>query len=123
MIEARSVKVRPQVFVISILIGVATLVTATPAFADPIRDAQWHLDPLHVERAQQYSQGDGVVVGVVDAGVDAKHPDLAGSVLPGYTMGPFGDPYQDAVGHGTAMAGLIAAHGRTLGIAPKAKIL
>jgi len=110
-------------FTILIFLGALTAFTATPAFADPIRDDQWHLQFLQVQQAQQYSQGDGVIVGVVDSGVDAKHPDLAGGVLPGYTIGPYGDPYQDAVGHGTAMAGLIAAHGRALGIAPRAKIL
>jgi subtilisin family serine protease len=104
--------------------ALATLVAVSPsAAADPVRDAQWFLDFLRVTQAQQYSQGEGVIVGVVDTGVDAKHPDLAGSVLPGYSLGPFGDPYQDVAGHGTAMAGLIAAHGRSLGIAPKAKIL
>src|SRR5262245_12147346 len=85
-----------------IFLGATTVVPAAPALADPIRDAQWHLQFLQVEQAQQYSQGDGVIVGVVDSGVDAKHPDLAGGVLQGYTIGPYGDPYQDANGHGTA---------------------
>jgi type VII secretion-associated serine protease mycosin len=91
---------------------------------DPARDAQWHLDFLHVGDAQRYSQGEGVIVGVVDTGVDASHPDLAGSVLPGLTVPPAtSDPHLDIDGHGTKMAGLIAAHGRAIGIAPKAKIL
>jgi subtilisin family serine protease len=100
-----------------------TLVAAPAHAADPVRDGQWHLGFLHVGEAQQLSQGDGVTVAVVDTGVDASHPDLAGSVLPGFSVGPFGDPHVDIVGHGTDMAGLIAAHGRALGIAPKAKIL
>src|SRR4051812_9417069 len=97
---------------------------ATPAQAGPVRDKQWHLDFLHVSDAQRYGQGEGVVVGVVDTGVDANHPDLAGSVVVGVGLTPQGgDGRQDEDGHGTAMAGLIAAHGRALGIAPKAKIL
>jgi subtilisin family serine protease len=92
--------------------------------ADPARDAQWHLDFLQVLDAQRYSEGEGVTVGVVDTGVDASHPDLAGNILPGLTVPPAtSDPHIDVDGHGTKMAGLIAAHGRAIGVAPKAKIL
>jgi type VII secretion-associated serine protease mycosin len=111
--------------VASTLVGaVAALTFATPAAADPIRDAEWHLGFLNVAEAHKYSQGDGVVVGVVDTGVDAGHPDLARSVLAGKDFSNSGgDGRTDTNGHGTAMAGLIAAHGRTLGLAPKAQIL
>ena len=90
---------------------------------DPIRQAQWYLDFLHMDQVHQLSRGAGVVVGLVDTGVD-DHPDLAGSVLPGTDFGPLkSDGRKDVFGHGTAMAGLIAGHGRVLGIAPEAKIL
>lgn len=98
---------------------------ASPAAADPIRDAQWHLGFLNVAEAHRHSEGAGVIVGVIDTGVDAAHPDLAGSVLPGrdFTTEATDDAWADFDGHGTAMAGLIAAHGRALGIAPRATIL
>jgi type VII secretion-associated serine protease mycosin len=90
---------------------------------DPIRDSQWHLRFLHIDQAHQITRGAGVVVGLIDTGVD-NHPDLAGSVLPGADFGPLkSDGRKDISGHGTAMAGLIAGHGRILGIAPEAKIL
>jgi subtilisin family serine protease len=111
--------------VIAGLCGIAlALMGAMPASADPVRDAQWHLGFLQVAEAQKYSQGEGVTVGIVDTGVDANHPDLAGSVLRGAGLTPQGgDGRQDEDGHGTAMAGLISAHGRALGIAPMAMIL
>jgi type VII secretion-associated serine protease mycosin len=107
--------------------GLAAVLPVGPALADQVRDAQWHLGFLHVAEAQKISQGDGVIVAVVDSGVDASHPDLAGNVLPGIDLLDSGKAQRDEDGHGTQLAGLIAAHGRgsagVLGIAPKARIL
>jgi len=105
----------------------------SPAVADAPREAEWHLRFLDVDRAHQFSQGADVVVAVVDSGVDATHPDLAGNVVPGtetFVGNSRGNGWTDTDGHGTQMAGLIAAHGHgahnadgVLGIAPKATIL
>jgi type VII secretion-associated serine protease mycosin len=90
---------------------------------DPIRANQWYLDFLHIPQAHLITRGAGQIVALVDTGVDA-HPDLAGSVIPGTDFNPAKtDGRKDTFGHGTAMAGLIAAHGRILGIAPEAKIM
>jgi hypothetical protein len=91
--------------------------SASPA-PGPVNPQQWYLDYLHIDQVHQITKGSGVVVGLVDSGVGV-HPDLAGSLLPGTTFGP---PAARSP-HGTQMAGLIAGHGRILGIAPEAKIL
>lgn len=96
--------------------------------AQTIEEQEWHLDALDVYSAQDQARGEGVVVAVIDSGVDAKHPDLAGQVLPGTGFGSSKgtDGTTDTDGHGTGMAGIIAATGRNggaLGIAPAAKIL
>jgi type VII secretion-associated serine protease mycosin len=112
---------------VAVLATVACLLPAAPARADAVRDAEWYLGFLKITEVHQITQGEGVTVAVVDTGVDS-HPDLDGNVLPGgdVTIGGT-DGREDLVGHGTAMAGLIAAHGRgssgILGIAPKARIL
>ncbi|HEX8870272.1 MAG TPA: type VII secretion-associated serine protease mycosin, partial [Lentzea sp.] len=96
--------------------------------AQTIEEQEWHLGALDVYSAQDQTRGDNVVVAVIDSGVDAKHPDLAGRVLPGTGFGSSKgtDGTTDTDGHGTGMAAIIAATGKNggaLGIAPGAKIL
>lgn len=101
---------------------------APGALAAPVSQAAWdQLAPLGVEKAWQLSTGAGVTVAVLDSGVDASHPDLAGRVLPGkdYVDGATEDARKDPVGHGTAVASLIAGNpdGEVSGLAPDATIL
>jgi len=72
--------------------------------------------------------GEGVKIAVIDTGVDFNHPDLMGwgpegKVVGGYNFVSEGDLPMDNNGHGTQVAGVIAADGQVKGIAPKAKIL
>ena len=74
---------------------------------DPLAPAQWALSALH---ATQVGDATGQVVAVVDTGVDATHPDLAGVVLAGTdVVNPGGDGRSDPNGHGTHVAGIVAA--------------
>lgn len=104
--------------------------TARPAFADNVREREWHVAALGLAEAHRLSQGDGVIVAVMDTGVDARHTELTGAVLPGkgFGEGNSSDGRSDSFGHGTAVAGLIAGRGLpngggVLGVAPKAMIL
>lgn len=104
-------------------------ISTAPAGADTVREGQWPLINYHATTdVWPISQGDGVTVAVIDSGV-AEHQDLTGQVLPGTDCSGEGLDYKtDKVGHGTAMASLIAGHGHgeqagVMGLAPKAKIL
>jgi thermitase len=58
------------------------------------------------------------VVAVLDSGVRSDHPDLAGKLVSGHDFIGNDDDPQDEVGHGTAVAGIIAAAGNNgVGIA------
>jgi subtilisin family serine protease len=73
--------------------------------------------------------GSGVTVAVVDSGIDAAHPDLAGQVAAGSRgfVGAGDAGFVDGEGHGTHVSGIIAAvSGNAAGVsglAPSAKVM
>jgi subtilisin family serine protease len=73
--------------------------------------------------------GAGVKVAVIDTGVDYTHPDLGGclgvacKVVGGYDFVNHDNDPQDDYGHGTHVAGIIAANGTLKGVAPGATLL
>lgn len=126
-------------------------------------DDLWGLKKIQAESAWDVSQGDGVVVAVVDSGLDLAHADIAANVwtnrgeipgngrdddgngaaddVHGYDFTTVrsrdgngcgarkprdGNP-EDAYGHGTHVAGIIAATGQNgvgiIGVAPRAKVM
>ncbi|MFE1319304.1 S8 family serine peptidase [Kitasatospora phosalacinea] len=110
------------------LTGALLLSAAPTASADQVRDAQWTNAYFDLDKVWSVSKGDGVIVAVIDTGVDASHPDLTGSVLPGYDPSGSGQDKQPSDPHGTNMASLIVGHGHgsgtgVLGLAPGAKVL
>lgn len=94
---------------------------------DPLRPQKWGLTKLRAEafRAAEHAS---TVVAVVDSGVQGNHPDLVGRVRTGtdfVTSG--GNGWADGYGHGTHVAGIIAASANNgvgvAGLAPDASIL
>lgn len=112
-------------------------------------DDMWGLKNIKAAEAWDISQGEGVVVAVVDSGVDYNHPDLKSNMwtnpgeipdngidddgngfvddIYGYNFqGKTNDPMDDH-GHGTHCAGTIAAVGNNnlgvIGVAPKARVM
>ena len=84
---------------------------------------QWHLPLMGAPEAWERTRGEGVVVAVLDTGVELKHPDLADKLLPGYDFVDGDADPSDRAGHGTHVAGLVAADGHVLGVAPGASLL
>ncbi|MGA7800132.1 MAG: S8 family serine peptidase [Gammaproteobacteria bacterium] len=77
---------------------------------DPDYSRGWHLATMQVTSAWDVSRGAGVTVAVLDTGIDASQPDLAGQlVLPGYNSADGGSDTSDVYGHGTEVAGVIGA--------------
>lgn len=76
---------------------------------DPSYSKQWGLSQVNAPQAWGRSTGAGIVIAVIDTGVDLNHPDLAGKILPGRDVVNGDNDPQDDVGHGTHVAGIAAA--------------
>jgi len=95
---------------------------------DELLRFQQHLAPIRAEQAWDLVTGnDGIIIALVDTGVDLTHPDLADNLVPGYNLIQPGSPPQDDHGHGTNVAGVLAAVGNNssgvAGLIWKAKIM
>ncbi|HJT37958.1 MAG TPA: S8 family serine peptidase [Actinomycetota bacterium] len=112
--------------------GVVLLLLAVPAIAsaavnDPYYSLQWGLVRIGAPAAWTVSEGAGQIVAVIDTGVDPTHPDLQGQLVPGYDFVDNDTHPVDQNGHGTLIAGIIAAVTNNgvgvASVAPKAKIM
>ncbi|WP_409614803.1 S8 family peptidase [Microcella sp.] len=113
--------------------GAGAIVTDEPVAATSIRDREYWLDEYGIRGAWAATRGAGVTIAIIDSGVDASHPDLAGVVVGGTDVSGIGSPDgTQPVGigsdHGTRVASLAAGRGLgpgggVLGAAPEATIL
>ena len=87
--------------------AVLTQLDTTPNDTD--WSTQWGLRQIALPSAWDRTHGGNVVVAVIDTGVAADQPDLRGAVLPGYNLVAPATAPADDNGHGTAVAGIIAA--------------
>lgn len=94
---------------------------------DPLVGDQWYLPHVGTFDAWEVGQGASVVIAVVDTGVDRSHPELAGRVAGGIDLVEPGTPPDDPNGHGTLVAGVIAANAGNgiggTGVAPATSIM
>ncbi len=110
---------------------------------DPLDSLAWGLAMVKSDLAREVNAGDNrVLVGILDSGIDASHPDLAGQLAPGLSRnfvtdiplidGPcevpscIDPPTVDDSGHGTHVAGTVAAAANDLGVsgvAPGVKLV
>ena len=100
---------------------------------DPKFNQQWGLKKIGCEAAWDLSLGANVIVAVVDSGVDHNHPDIAQNMWKntaghyGYDFSGNSDNTLDSSGHGTHVAGTIAAltnnNLEVAGVAPSSKIM
>jgi thermitase len=76
---------------------------------DPYAGSQWHLDKINAPIAWNESQGEGVVIAVLDTGITASHPDLAPNLVPGGNSFDGSSNTSESSYHGTTVSGVAAA--------------
>jgi thermitase len=94
---------------------------------DPYMDRQWALGHIQISQLWQTTTGgEGVLVAVLDTGIDKSHEDLHGKVV-GETNFSDSPVVGDLYGHGTHIAGIIAAIADNglgiIGVAPQSQLL
>lgn len=135
---------RPFIAAVSALVAIILVGPAAGSTTDTHRSKQWGLDRIQAEQAWAVTTGTGVLVAVVDTGVDLDHPDLQANIVssgadfsePKGTCVKSGkggakactqDGAQDKNGHGTHVAGIIGAVANNgigvAGVAPGVRIL
>lgn len=122
---------KPQKKAVSLALAVAFLSAAISSAALASNDQrfadQWGLHKIGAEAAWGASRGEGVLIGMIDSGVDLSHPDLNGKIAGGKDFIDGDASPDDQNGHGTLTAGIAAAEtGNGMGIAgvaPGARIL
>ena len=87
--------------------------TPTPA---PAQTLPWGIDRIDAEQVWSTTKGDPIKVGVIDTGIDLNHPDLAANIKDGVSTVWYTSSYNDDNGHGTHVAGIIAALDNTFGV-------
>jgi len=95
---------------------------------DPLVSEQWGWYRIKADKAYDTGyHGEGVVVAVLDTGVDSSHPDLAVNIIGGWNFVENNDNITDVDGHGTMVSGIIAAAANNgigiVGVAPNVSIM
>nr|WP_305119189.1 S8 family serine peptidase [Tahibacter harae] len=94
-------------------------------YNDPYLQLQHNFSAIAAAGAQRSSRGDGVRIALIDTGLDADHPELAGRILEQRDF--VGGAAMPAERHGTEVAGVISAVANNnlgiVGIAPAAQLL
>lgn len=108
-----------------LVLRIATAVGPTISRLTAGQTVPWGIERIRAPQVWNTTDGSGVRVGVIDTGVDLSHPDLQANVAGGVNILDPGSQPADDNGHGTHVAGTIAALNNSIGVvggAPNARL-
>lgn len=82
----------------------------------PPEQLTWNIQRIKADQVWEISTADPIKVGIIDTGIQLNHPDLAANIKGGYNaINPIKSPNDDN-GHGTHVAGIVAAVDNEIGV-------
>lgn len=88
-----------------------------PSSSQPAQVLPWGVDRIDADRVWTLGEsGDGINIGIIDTGISASHPDLLGTILGGVSEVWYTANWNDDNGHGSHVAGIVAAADNTIGV-------
>ena len=95
---------------------------------DPFLSQQWGWFRIAANKAYEAEiKGSGIIVAVLDTGIDLDHPDLSNNIVEGWNFADNNVNVSDLDNHGTMVSGIIAAIANNneglVGVAPESKIM
>lgn len=106
------------------LARIQVLASTTETLKIASQNIPWGVRKIEAPDVWKRCQGEGIKEGIIDTGIDLTHPDLKGNIKETYSVVD-GASADDDNGHGTHVAGIIAALDNDIGVvgvAPKAEI-
>lgn len=106
------------------LARIQVLASTTETLKIASQNIPWGVRKIEAPDVWKRCQGEGIKVGIIDTGIDLGHPDLKDNIKEAYSVVD-GASADDDNGHGTHVAGIIAALDNDIGVvgvAPKAEI-
>jgi type VII secretion-associated serine protease mycosin len=116
------------VLLLACLLSAPIAVVLAISVDDPFAVDQWGWSRVKADQAYDTGyHGEGVIVALLDTGVDTEHPDLAANIIDGWNFVDDNNNITDLDGHGTMVCGVVAAVANNgigvAGVAPNVTIM
>jgi len=111
-----------------LIYALAPILLFTASASPAQQTGNWSHYAINLNATREITRGEGVKVGILDTGIQKNHPDLQANIIGGLNLVKKAGnttKWDDDHGHGTHVAGVIAAVDNmigTIGIAPSAKL-